>query len=205
MSYYYQYYLGIKDKEGIKPFGPYDCNGKLYPIIERSRSFASDLHDDFYVISDNLKTEKLIKELGYEDCNGNIVAEVKYLPFNELPNGDYIKSGYFLIEDVKSWEKDKYNDDLFYNMISPDVYAELLRNELTFGKNVFDGEVEDESEKEELSKGLNASDYMRFAAPDYSSKEYEAELIRQVALMFDDWDIFHGKEPAEMVILETEG
>ena len=50
MSYYYDYYIGYKDKETKKiyPLGPFDCFKHFHPILSRSSFFASDLHDDFY-------------------------------------------------------------------------------------------------------------------------------------------------------------
>lgn len=209
MSYYYSYYIGYRDSSGkIYPYGPYDAFGKIHPIIERSRSFASDLYEDFYAISEECYSDELKKQLGYKDEDSNeYCITAKYLPFSQIPSGDYIKSGYFLIDNVKNYLKGNYDtEDLFYNMISPTIYAEMLRNELTFGKNVFDGNVEDDIEKEELNKGLNASDYMQFSAPDYCSREYEAFIIRQFVDTFEDWEFFNDKEnPHEIVIIETEG
>ena len=43
---------------------------------------------------------------------------------------------------------------------------------------------------------------MYYAVPNYNSKEYEAELIRQVVEMMCNYDI---EEEYNIVILETEG
>ena len=200
MSYYFNYYVGVIDKEGkIKPYGPYDANGKLHPILCRSRSFASHLYDDFNKIKDEQITDELRKEFEYEDYRGEKTCEVKYLPVKELPNGSYIKSGYFLIDDIKEWEnsEDIIDFEGFYNMISPTIYAEKLRYEMQFGKNI---PYENEDGIEVCD--YNASDYMFYSIPDYSSKEYEADIIRQVCYMLDEYEL---PKEYKLVVLETEG
>ena len=49
ISWYYCYTLAIKSKKDNKiyPLGPFDNKGEWKYIIERSRSFASDLHERF--------------------------------------------------------------------------------------------------------------------------------------------------------------
>ena len=200
MSWYCNYYCGVMDEQGmIKPFGPYDANGKLHPIIERSRSFASHLYENFSMIDDSKISDELRKEFEYEDFNGEKKCEVKYLPVEQLPSDSYIKSGYFLIDDVKDWEANPNNCqfDGFFNMISPAIYAEKLRYEMQFGKNVpYKNEYDDEVCE------YNASDYMFYSIPDYSSEEYEAEVIRQVCYMLDEYELPKG---SKLVVLETEG
>lgn len=205
MSYYYSYYIGYRDSSGkIYPYGPYDAFGKLYPVIERSRSYASDLHELFYIIPEDSISNELKSGLGYKDeGKDDYTFHGKYLPLTDLPNGDYIKSGYFLIEDVKRYNKDDFDsEDLFYNMITPDVYAEMLHNQLIFDNSIYEKE-DIEGEKYVVPR---ASDYIRFSAPDYYSKEYEASIIRLTATTLDNWEFFHNKEDFhEMVIIETEG
>lgn len=205
MSYYYSYYIGYRDSSGkIYPYGPYDAFGKFYPVIERSRSYASDLHELFYIIPEDSISNELKNSLGYKDeGKDDYTFHGKYLPLTDLPNGDYIKSGYFLIEDVKRYNKDNFDsEDLFYNMIIPDVYAEMLHNQLIFDNSIYEKE-DIEGEKYVVPR---ASDYIRFSAPDYYSKEYEAAIIRQTATILDNWEFFHNKEDFhEMVIIEIEG
>lgn len=198
MSYYYSYYLGIEDKSSglIQPFGPYDSFGKLNPIFERSRSFASDLHEDFREIPSDMISQELRKEFEYEDWQGNKKVEVNYLPFDELPIGDYIIRGYFPIEDYDEWVKFG-GSDICDNVITPEKYAELLKKELIFGKN----KPEIDEEGYEYTE-LNASDYIFSAIPNYSSKEYEAVIIREVANMLFSYEL---RDKYELVVLETEG
>lgn len=197
MSYYYCYTIGIMDKEDkIKPFGPYDANGNLKYVIEKSRSFASDLHEDFYEVKKEQITDELRKQFSYKEWDGKEIFEVKYLPIENLTTKSYLKKGYFLIDDVQAWEQGG-DDSLFCNMITPEVYAEKMRNELTFGKN-----QPKEDEYGNKYTEPNASDYMYYAVIDYNSKEYEAEQIRNVAVILENYNMPEG---SKLVALEVEG
>lgn len=197
MSYYYCYTIGIMDKEGkIKPFGPYDANGNLKYVIEKSRSFASDLHEDFYEVKKEQITDELYKQFSYKEWDGKEIFKVKYLPIENLTIKSYLKKGYFLIDDVQAWEQGG-DDNLFCNMITPEVYTEKMRNELTFGKN-----QPKEDEYGNKYTEPNASDYMYYAAIDYNSKEYEAEQIRNVAAILENYNMPEG---SKLVALEVEG
>ena len=190
MSTYYNYYAGIQTSDGkIKPWGPFNANGELNPIISRSNSFASNLHNDFYIIEEQKVSEELHKHFDYEDWNGNKKCDVKYLPYEELPGGSYLKEGYYLIDDVKDWESDLNSWDFegFYNMISPTIYAEKVRQEAQFGKNPTHVD-----EYGEIVGEPNASDYMFYVIPDYGSKEYEAEVIRLGFNMLEDYTLPKG-------------
>lgn len=198
MSYYYCYYLGIKDKFSglVKPLGPFDCNNNFKPIIERSRSFASNLHEDFKILSNDMISQELREKFEYEDWQGNKQIEIKFLPFSDLTKDSYIIKGYFPIDDIQAWEQGG-DDSLFYSVINAHAYNELMKKELIFGKN----QPEKDEEGYSFTK-LNASDYAYDAIPNYYSKEYEAELIRQVASILFDYEL---SEKYELVILETEG
>lgn len=198
MSYYYEYYCAIQDQESklVFPLGPFDCNGKLKPIIERSRSFASDLHQYFYTLSNEMISNELRKEFEYENYDDIKYCYIKYLPIDELPTDSYIVEGYFLIDELQAWHQNG-DDSLFYNVIKPEIYAELMRKELIFGKN----QPEKDEEGCEYTKP-NASDYIYSAIPNYNSKEYEAEVIRQVSSMLFDYDF---SKKYNLVVIETEG
>ena len=198
MSWYYNYYIGYEDIQTgiIYPYGPYTSEGKLKSVVEKSRSFASDLHNDFVSIPSGCVSTELRKEFEYEDWQGNKKVEVNYLPFDELPIGDYIIRGYFPIEDYDEWVKFG-NDDVCDNVITSEKYAELLKKELIFGKN----KPEIDEEGYEYTE-LNASDYIFSAIPNYSSKEYEAVIIREVAYMLFSYEL---RDKYELVVLETEG
>ncbi len=191
MSYYYNYYIGYKKDNKIYPFGPYDANGKFYSIISKSRSFASNLYEDFYRVKEEQISDELRKIFSYKNYKNEEVVEVKYLPVKDLPKGSFIKTGYFLIDEVERYEKTEETDE-FSTPLTPQIYAAKLQNEVMLGKK--------KSNDEECVE-YNASDYMYYAYPDYNSKEYEAFILRNVAGNFD----FSIPEGAELVILEDEG
>ena len=198
MSYYYQYYIGYEENGKIYPYGPFDCQGKIKPVIYKSRSFASNLYTNFWVVKENQITDELRNLFEYEDWNGDKKIEVKYLHIDELPSGDYIKKGYFLINDVQAWEQSG-DDSLFCNTISSLMYAEKLKKEITFGKNQ---PKKDEYGEEYIEP--NASDYMYYAVPQYDSEEYESWLLKEAVNMLYDYDFFKD-DNKKIVILETEG
>lgn len=191
MSYYYNYYIGYKKDNKIYPFAPYDVNGKLYSFISDSRSFASDLYEDFYRVEEEQISDELRKFFSYKNYKNEEVVEVKYLPVKDLPKGSFIKTGYFLIDEVARYERTEETDE-FSTPLTPQIYAAKLLNEVMLGKK----KNEDKDEEEH-----NASEYMYYAYPDYNSKEYDAFLLRSVAGNFD----FGIPDGAELVILEDEG
>ena len=198
MSYYYNYYIGYQKDGKIYPLGPYNCFGKLKTVISRSRSFASDLHNLFYHMKEEAISDELRKEFEYPDWKGNPCIDVKFLPMKELPSGSCIKRGYFLMEDVKEYESNEDAWDIFYDHLSPEVYAAKLQNELAMGKPT----PEYDEEGEEIVNH-SAADYMYYAYQDYNCQEYEAECIRLVADMLSEYEDI--PEGAELVVLETEG
>ena len=198
MSYYYNYYIGYKQDGKIYPWGPYTAEGRLEPVLSRSRSFASDLYNEFHVVSDKEISEELRKEFEYEDWTKTKRIDVKYLSEDDLPTGSYIKTGYFLIKDVEAYENDKYgNFEGFCDVISPEVYAAKLQHEMMFGKN----QPKKDDEGYEYTEP-NASDYMYYAYPDYNTEEYESFFLRQLIDALRN--VFAGRD-VEYVVLETEG
>ena len=178
MSTYYNYYVGYKHDGKIYPLGPYDCFGKLKCVIWRSGSFASDMHEDFISVSEDMVSDELRKSFEYTDYDGKKAVNLKYLPLNELPDKSYIKKGYFLIDEVKAYEAgEEYGSrDLFYDHLDPITYAAMAQNECVFGKPKPKKDID--GEEYEVH---SASDYMFYAYPDYYSKEYEADVIRNCA------------------------
>lgn len=196
MSYYYCYYIGYEKDGLIYPLGPYDAFGKLHPTVCRSRSFASSLHDEFERLPVEKASEDLKKEFTYEDWNGEQKFECKFLPLSELPKGSYIKSGYFLTEDVVAYIRDPYDFDGFYECVDPVVYIAMVENELKFGKR----KPEKDCEGNEY-RPHSASDFMFYAYPDWHSEEFEAQAIRNEADALWTSKISNCK----LIVLETEG
>ena len=205
MSYYYTYYIGyLDDEKKIHPLGPYDNTGKLHRIISRSRSFASDLHEDFIHISKDMVSDDFMDEFSYSDYdeNGNEVKKIdlnyyKYLPINELGSGDYIKTGYYLIEDANRYRKEGYDffGGMFYDHIVPEVYLAMVENELKFGKP---GIKTDEFGRKYTPH--SAADYMYFVYPDYYCREYEVSVIKNMAEVLDQYD-----QIKSLVVILSEG
>lgn len=199
MSYYYNYYLGYKHDGKFYPWGLYDAEGGIHPVVYKSRSFASHLYDRFDSIKEEEISDELRAEFEYEywEKEGKCMPEVKWLAINQLPSTDYIKKGYCLISDVKAYEEDREWFEGFSDVISAHVYAALLDKELKFGKN----QPQKDCEGNEYTEP-NASDYMFYAYPDYQSEEYESFLILSA---FDAIESFNMPDGIEWVVLETEG
>lgn len=197
MSYYYTYYVGYHDKETglISILGPYDTWGKLKHILCMSRSFSSDLHNDFRRVSKNEVDDKVIKNFTYKNYRDEEVFELKMCEFKDLPDDNYIKTGFFLIEDVEQYLKTEDSYDLFYDKLDPTVYAAKSRNEVIFGVP----EPEKDIEGNEFPVH-SCGEYMWFAYPDYHSKEYEVWQIKQAVSMLCGWD-----DRDDIVILMEEG
>ena len=196
MSYYYNYYVGYKLDSKIYPLGPFDNKGELRAAISDSRSFASPLHRRFYEIQESEVSDELRAAFEEEDWQGKkTLGTIKYLPVDELPKGSFIKSGYFLINDVKAYEaKGKWFEG-FYDTVSPIVYAAMAEKELKFGKN----QPKKDEEGFEYTEP-NASDYMYYTYPDYHCEEYDAFILREVCSMLEDLS-----SSSTLVIIETEG
>ena len=208
MSWYTIYYLGIMDKDGkITPLGPYDNNLNLRCVRCTSRSFTTDLKDYFRPITKEMLTDKLRMEFPHEveDADkedGQIYQYFEYSPLDKLPKGEWVKSGYFLIEDIQAYLKYKngeedYFEGFFYEL-TPFEYTLKLENEIKFGKP----EPKHDSEENELVC-YSCADYAYFAYPDYSSMEYEAFLLRATAnMLMDDYQVPKG---SQIVAIKTEG
>lgn len=163
MSWYYSYYIGYKKNGKFYPLAPYDCNHNFYPILEKSRSFSSDLHNFFYKVEKDEISEEL-KEIFGNDCFSECL--ISFLPLKEARAtcGPWIKTGYCLYDDVQDYLRDHFSiDDLKYNMLSPEQFAVKMQKELCSGQ----------SEDEEHSY----KDYIYFSFPDFECKEYEIFMI----------------------------
>lgn len=196
MSYYYTYYVGYEQEGKVYPLGPYDRFGKLHDILSRSSSFASNIHYEFAPVKEEEISDELRKQFEYEDWHGKKVVDIKKCNLDELPTGSYIKTGYFLIEDVMEYEKEHNSEDLFYDTVTPTVYASMVTSEHLFGKPTPKKDVEG-NEFEVHS----ASEYMYYAYPDYNTEEYEAFLMRRAAEVYE----YGIPKDAHIVILLSEG
>lgn len=204
MSWYTSITLGYVSKTDgkIYPFGPFDKDGNLKNIIETSRSFTTDLKDFFEVPNAEVVSQKLVDALDIKVEDGENLSQalreyyVGVCPLDKLPSGDYMRRGYFLIEDVHAYESGEMDaEDLFYDCMGAEEYAARAHNELVFGFR---------KEKDEFGNVVNHSmaDYMYYSYPDYQSKEYEASLLHIYARTLVKYS---GDDIKEIVAIKTEG
>lgn len=204
MSYYYNYYLGYENKEDgkIYPLGPYDANGTMHSAYSVSRTFSSDLHELFWRLDKEKASEELKKEFSYYfNTDDKFYMPLEYVPLDELPIGDGVKRGYFLISDIDLYEKNDGDFDpgcLFYEWLTPTAYCEKLKAESKGIKPIPKKDVEG-NEFDQYS----ASEYGYYAYVDKSSAEYEAERIRNAASAFEFSNCL--KNGNTIVVLKTEG
>ncbi|MBP5564959.1 MAG: hypothetical protein J6X45_04470 [Lachnospiraceae bacterium] len=202
MSWYTTYYLGLQDKDKkIIPLGPYDNNHKLKSVISTSRSFTTDLKDLFYPIQDEMVTDELRAEFSC-DIDTELRPYFEYLPLKELPTGEWVKSGYYLLSDINTYlaslrDDNTYFED-FYDSLSSTEYAMKLENELKFGKPQPYIDADGWEVKEHA-----CSEYAYFAYPDYECQEYEASLLRTVAGMLKE--SYNLEDGEQIVVIKTEG
>lgn len=185
--------MGKMSGDKIFPLGPFDENGKPYSIFTRSRSFASNLHREFIPMTKNMVSDELKKSgicYALDESDDMFMSSNKYLPYKDLPDDDYIRTGYFLIEDIMAYESNGNDDsDIFWDYMTPTVYAAKLINEQKFGKN----------ENDEHS----VKDYMYFAYPDRDSIEYESFLINSAFASYIDEH--YKTDVNSLVVIENEG
>lgn len=213
MSWYVDYYVGYRDKDGkIYPLAPFDAFGNLKPIITKSRSFASDLWEKFERVTLEETTEELKKHFPKGDIYfwGVDKDEKKeeqppwcfWLDPEDLPVGTYLKKGYFLQDDIAQYERSLTDDsvyfDGFYHMLTPSEYIRKAETELRFG--VPKPKKDCEGNEFEVH---SCGEYSYYMYPDYESAEYEAFCIRMILDMFD----FNIGLPdgAKLVVLQTNG
>lgn len=208
MSYYYNYYLGVKKDDGkIYPLGPYDRNGKLSAVLWKSRSFASDLHNRFRPIPDECVSDELRKEFSYTDFKDESVFDMTMCNYDELSQENGIRRGYCLTKDVMEYIRSKEGDEdsvldvdeLRYEMLSPEEFAVKAKDELEHGVP----KPEKDCEGYEIPV-YSCKDYTYFAFMDIVSEGYESEIIRNACSMFEFSDDVQYKMD-KIVILLSEG
>lgn len=200
MSTYYNYYLGFINKKDNKiyPLGPYDNEGILHYAYCTSYSSPSGLYMGFEKMRKEdmslaLKAEFDIKDNKLEDQYYQLYA----LSYSELPKDDYIKKGYFLIDDIERYERRKEEEktfDGFWDYLTPTAYAKKCENEMRFGTP--------KSRRDELGEEYTphcCADYAYYCYPDYDCEEYEAFLIRRAAKMLLPY--YDLEEDKELVVI----
>lgn len=206
MSYYYNYYVGQRNKATGKftTVEPYDANGEPMCLLWKSRSYASDLHEDFYPIyskdmENRLKSFSCFipSSMTDEDYDKDYY-KVKYMPYNEFQLSEPFRNGYVLTEDVINYSTDAGCDFSEYarDILTPEQYAAFAHSYMASKKtrNVYDSATDEEIE-------CNPSDYMLFNWVDYDGRQYEQWSITNIISSLD----ITPDKGYELVILETEG
>ena len=143
----------------------------------------------FYQLNSlNCLSKKFQEDLDLMDDDiDNSGLYISYLPYDELPKGDFIRNGYFLTDAINEYEKE-HDEDILYDFLTPNEYLRKYEKEQKFGKK------EDE---------YHCEDYSYYAYPKYISKEYESFLIRQAKeMLIYDYEVPDDKE---IVVLLWQG
>ena len=201
MSTYYTYYLGYIKDDQIFPLGPFDYAGRIFPAISRSRSFASDLWQEFNIIKDsNITLSNEFKTALARDWDTStedaFFGDMRYLLTKELPKDcNCIEEGYFLIDDVKEYLTnggDAY--DLFYEKMSPLEYAERSHNEIVFGPP----QPEKDCEGNEYTVH-SCKDFMYFRYENRTGEAFEVKTIKEICDLLTE-TVYDSKDMKYVVV-----
>lgn len=181
MSTYYSFYIGYKTKDGkYHAYGPFDKDHKLRPVLEKSRSFISNLYEDFIKITidemDDFLKEQFSYMGGFLSSQDILHSSLYYLPTSDLPGTDFIKRGYFTTEDITDYLTSR--EPYFSKYYSETEYSILLSTAFKNG----DTAVMDE-----------LKNFSYFCYPDYNCKEYESFLLHQFLSFQGPFDEYHIK------------
>ena len=168
MSTYYLFYLGYTTNEDDKVhlFGPFDKFGKKHPMVVRSRSFIYEMDKEFAPLNEENMGDDVKEAFGYKmPYEDKVRYGLHYLKANELPDPNYIRSGYFLLDEViaATGEDDPY-ETYFTEWYSPTEYSMRLSNAVM------------KDDKDEIAR---LKEFVFFSYPDYCSKDYISSLIYQ--------------------------
>lgn len=182
MSTYYSFYIGYKTKDSkYHAYGPFDKDHKLRPVLEKSRSFISNIYEDFIKLPIEEMDEFLKKHFTYNgrslSSEERIESSLYYLPVSKLPGTNFVKRGYYTTEDIVDYLAN--GEPYFSEYYEENEYA--IRLSVAF-KN---GDTE---ELDRLKK------FSYFCYPDYESKEYESFVFHHFLSFQGPFDDYHIKE-----------
>lgn len=203
MSWYTNFYIAYQTSDGkIYPYGPFDYSGNYKCVHWTSRSFTTDLKEWFEPVTREQLSEELVNAIFNIELDDEFYGAPYWgvCPLDALPKSDFIKKGYFLIDDIQAYQKDDDTENLFYDYLEPDVYARKMENELKFGKPT---ETTDDWGTKYIPK--SCADYSYFCYPDYKCKEYEVFKLKTIIYsMYEDYREDIPKD-AKIVLFKTEG
>lgn len=197
MSTYYSFYLGYTTKDGkLHAYGPFDKFNNIRPMLEKSRSFISDLYQDFIKVPIDKMDDYLYQHFTYKNPykENERCAYLYYLPADELPGTDYIKRGYFTAEDITDY------------LTTGEPYFSDYYNETEYSLKLSTAVKNDD--KEEIDR---LKKYTYFSYPEYECKEYESYVMHQFMSYNGPFDRYHmestlkenGEELDKVIILLT--
>ena len=189
MSVYYEFYVGYTTNDNkFHAYGPYDKFGKLTNLFFRSGGYINGLNHDFAKIDDDMLDDDLKNLFGYKDYSNNMHYDMYYLDVNDLPDTEYVISGYFPMDEVimDIEDKDGSYDKCFTERYSNTEYSIRLQ------KAIID---KDEEELKRLKK------FVFYSYPDYNSKNYLAYQLSTYIL----WDGLFSEQNIKDSVKENTG
>lgn len=223
MSIAYDYYICVRDKTTNKfslfPGTTYKCakddwrgtseDEKEFvmrprTIYWRSGSFVSrDFTEEFCKLREEDCDEELRKAFTFKDWHDeeSFSDELCFLSLSELNSmkADFIRKGYFLVEDIAKYEENPeiiYNDDIFYDRVSPIVYANMCAKKI-------ERHIEKDCEGYEYEVP-GWTEYQYYAYPDYDSKEY---MIHELQIIMNSYqegiEYLDDYKNKELVLLQS--
>ena len=196
MSWYIFYRAGVRDKNTNKiyPLGPFDYKGRYCTILTRSRTSHVYDNNEWKISKVDFKdlSDEFLKAINKSEDDSTWITEEKYgecgcyfdvIDYKDLGSSNYIKKGYVLIDDLEQSEKEDAYFDGFYEVLTPEIYAKKLENELKFGPP----KPKKDCEGYDITPH-SMSEYVYHCWPDYDSEEYETFCIKQaVEILLDDY------------------
>ncbi len=208
MSYYYTYYLGKRETATgrVSLAGPYDEKGHVVSLMSKSRSFASDLHEDMLPLAEEEMAEDVREQFTYEDWKGNKVLDtVKSMPFAALSGKTPFKCAYVPAFDVIDQNDTDDDDEIYYSdKLNDAQYATLCAASVrgsAAGKRTI--ERYDLEMGEYKGMELGPEDYVRHMWVDTTSREYEEWLLSTI--VWSVGDLCWPPKGFENILLEVEG
>lgn len=229
MSYYYNYYLGYKKDGILYPMGPFSRKGKLECLLWKSRSYASDLHEDFLLadekeVSDELY-ETLLNDSAIEECKK---ANIPYTEEEIETLANYYGGDKKNVpaKELKTYREAliEKNDQIRYlpldklpeGSIVKEGYVRYSEIERADEDGIYDV-ISPHEYAERLKTAIalgdipkvddegnpfpRLSEYVYHKWIETDSREYESYLLRMMAENFRDYEV----QEDEIVIIETEG
>ena len=223
MSIQYNFYVALRDKKTEKlelfPGLTYKSNEDYDEVSDekeatvrprsiyyRSGSFMpNDFRDEFYYVDEKMCSKEMVKAFSYDhswlssEKSVEFTSDLHYLPLDELYNlnSDYIKRGYFLVQDVERYEKNPealFNDEIFYDTVSTVAYANMCTKQIKTHKE------EDDEGFEYTVHGYE--DYMYYAYPDTEGTEYLVHVLKIIMSSYKEMiDYNSAFKDKELVLL----